>query len=41
METGIGFMGIPDNAITGEINGDGVKILMKTIDGDIYIRKGK
>lgn len=37
----MGGMGIPGNSITGEINGGGVKVLMKTIDGDIFIRQGK
>lgn len=33
--------GFPGKSITGRINGGGIEILMKTLDGDIFIRKGK
>jgi hypothetical protein len=36
-----GIMGMPGNAITGKINGGGVEVLIKTIDGDILIRQGR
>ena len=36
-----GLTGLRGNAITGKINGGGIEIQIKTIDGGIYIRKGK
>ena len=36
-----GLTGMFGNTITGEINGGGADILISTVDGNIYIRKGK
>ncbi len=33
--------GMAGNSITGKINGGGPVIMLKTVDGDIYIRSGK
>lgn len=35
------FVGMFGNTVTGKINGGGMEIQMTTIDGSIYIRKGK
>ena len=35
------FVGMFGNTVTGKINGGGTEIQMTTIDGSIYIRKGK
>ena len=36
-----GMLGMMSNSVTGKINGGGRAIMMKTIDGDIFIRKAK
>ena len=36
-----GMTGMFGNTITGKINGGGADILVSTVDGNIYIRKGK
>jgi hypothetical protein len=36
-----GLTGMFGNTVTGEINGGGADILISTVDGNIYIRKGK
>jgi len=36
-----GLTGMFGNTITGKINGGGADILVSTVDGNIYIRKGK
>ena len=36
-----GLTGMFGNSITGDINGGGSNILISTVDGNIYIRKGK
>ena len=36
-----GLTGMFGNTITGDINGGGADILISTVDGNIYIRKGK
>lgn len=36
-----GLTGMFGNTITGKINGGGADILISTVDGNIYIRKGK
>ena len=35
------LVGMFGNTVTGKINGGGADIQMSTVDGDIYIRKGK
>ncbi len=35
------LVGMFGNTVTGKINGGGAEILMTTVDGDIYVRKGK
>jgi hypothetical protein len=36
-----GLTGMFGNTVTGNINGGGTEILISTVDGNIYIRKGK
>jgi len=36
-----GWTGMFGNTVTGKINGGGTEILISTVDGNIYIRKGK
>jgi DUF4097 and DUF4098 domain-containing protein YvlB len=36
-----GWTGMFGNTVTGKINGGGSRILISTVDGNIYIRKGK
>jgi DUF4097 and DUF4098 domain-containing protein YvlB len=36
-----GLTGMFGNTVTGKINGGGSEILISTVDGNIYIRKGK
>ena len=38
---GNGLTGMFGNTVTGKINGGGSRILISTVDGNIYIRKGK